>query len=296
MSALECCRQAGSDRSPAAWTSIRPTWSPSSTLLSRPPPGPRRRRRRGRTGEPTPSPCRPRSPPPWARSPPASSPTPLEWQLPRTTAAISAAQDNPAPAARWRCAASRPEPGPSHPAWTSSPRRSAAPCAISSAPPSSTTTRPASCLRGKTAPTPICGHSPAGPPPKPSSRKPACPTASTARTKSTSAMTSKIQPPLQRRRPRRPRARRAPSAGPGQNISGPRCRGQAGYPRVSTRAGPVATLRPGPGRVPGRAGFGPPSRGRRGPEAHIGPARAGPRVGRGQISHGCPAGAAAGHH
>jgi hypothetical protein len=47
MSALECCRrQAGSDRSPAAWICIRPTWSPSSTLLSRPPPGPRRGRRR----------------------------------------------------------------------------------------------------------------------------------------------------------------------------------------------------------------------------------------------------------
>ena len=34
-----------------------------------------------------------------------------------------------------------------------------------------------------------------------------------------------------------------PSAGPAHNISGPRCRGQAGYPRVSTRAGPVDTRR-----------------------------------------------------
>jgi hypothetical protein len=75
-----------------------------------------------------------------------------------------------------------------------------------------------------------------------------------------------------------------PSAGPAHNISGPRCRGQAGYPRVSTRAGPGShsPARAGPGS--GRAGFGPPSRGRRGPEAHIGPARAGPRVGRGPIT------------
>ena len=176
MSALECCRQADSDRSPAAWTSIRPTWSSSSTLLSRAPPGPLRRRRR-----PGPASRRPhradRAPPPGSCSPPASSPTPLEWQP---------------PAARWRCAAFRSEPGPSLPAWTSSPWRSAAPCAISPAPPSSTTTRPASCLPGKAAPTPICGHSPAGPPPKPNSWKPACSTASAARTKFTSATTSKF--------------------------------------------------------------------------------------------------------
>jgi hypothetical protein len=104
----------------------------------------------------------------------------LGWQLPRTAAAIAAAQDNPIWAARWRCGASRPKPGLSRRGWTSSPRCSTAPCATPPAPPSSTTTRPASCSprsppgrNGKAATTPACGDSPAGPPPRPRSRKPA---------------------------------------------------------------------------------------------------------------------------
>ena len=40
----------------------------------------------------------------------------LGWQLPRTVAAIAAAQDNLASAARWRYGASRPKPGLSRPA------------------------------------------------------------------------------------------------------------------------------------------------------------------------------------
>ena len=171
MSALECCRQADSDRSPAAWTSIRPTWSPSSALLSRAPPGSRRRRRR-----PGPASRRPHRAERARHRPGPAHPRP--W--------------NGAPGGPLALRALRPEPGPSLPAWTSSPWRSAAPCAISPAPLSSTTTRPTSCLPGRAAPTPIYGHSPAGPPPKPNSRKPACSTASTARTKSTSATMSKF--------------------------------------------------------------------------------------------------------
>jgi hypothetical protein len=75
---------------------------------------------------------------------------------------------------------------------------------------------------GKAAPTPICGHSPAGPPPKPNSRKPACSTGSTARTKSTSVTTSKSS---LRYSDDGHMARELgePSAGPGHNVSGPRC-------------------------------------------------------------------------
>jgi hypothetical protein len=113
--------------------------------------------------------CRPTSSPaPWAgscRAPRPPSPPP------RTT---------PIWAARWRCGASRPKPGPSRRGWTSSPRRSAAPCATPPAPPSSATIRPASCSprspsgrNGKAATTPACGHNPAGPLPRPRSRKPA---------------------------------------------------------------------------------------------------------------------------
>ena len=221
------------------------------TPAARPPPTPAA----ARTGEPTPSPCGPRSPPSGPRSPPASSPTPLEWRLPRTTAANAAAQDNPAPAARWRCAASRPDldrhtpPGHPHPG--------AAPRPAPSHRRRHPRRRPARVrLPGKAAPTPICGHSPAGPPPKPNSRKPACPAASTAPTKSTSATTTKFSLRYSDDGHIARELGEPPSAGPAHNISGPRCRGQAGYPRVSTRAGPVATLRPGrPGS--GRAGFGP---------------------------------------
>jgi hypothetical protein len=127
-----------------------------------------------RTGEPTPSPRRAYSPPPGPRSPPSPPP--------RTT---------PASAARWRCAASRPEPGPSPyldiltQARRRALRRLTGAAILDD-------DLPASCLPGKPAPTPVCGHSPAGPPPKPNSWKPACPTASTARTKFTSATTSKF--------------------------------------------------------------------------------------------------------
>ena len=222
-----------------------------------------------------------------ARSPPASSPTPLEWRLPRTTAANAAAQDNPAPAARWRCAASRPEPGPSHPAWTSSPRRSAAPCAISPAPPSSTTTCPRPGCRAKRHLRRSAGTARLGRRRNRTPGNPACPTASTARTKSTSATTTKFSLRYSDDGHIARELGEPPSAGPAHNISGPRCRGQAGYPRVSTRAGPGSHS---PARA--RAGFGPgrvragPGSGRRAVavEARPGPARAGPRVGRGPIT------------
>lgn len=158
-------------------------------------------------------------------------------------------------------------------------------------------------LPGKAAPTPICRHSPAGSPPKPNSRKPACPAASTARTKSTSATTTKFSLRYSDDGHIARELGEPPSAGPAHNISGPRCRGQAGYPRVSTRAGPGShsPARAGPGS--GRAGFGPgrvraaePWPSRAGGSHRPGPARAGPRVGRRAHYHGCPAGTAAGHH
>ena len=283
MSALECYRrQAGSDRSPAAWICIRPTWSPSSTLLSRPPPGPRRRRRR-----PGPASRRPHRADRARRRP-----------GPLTAGQLTHAPGMAAAAHHSRQCRRPGQPGPGGPlalrrippgTWTVTPRLDILTQAQRRALRHLTGAAilddlPASRLPGKAAPTPICGHSPAGPPPKPNSRKPACPTASTARTKSTSATTTKFSLRYSDDGHIARELGEPPSAGPAHNISGPRCRGQAGYPRVSTRAGPGShsPARAGPGS--GRAGFGPPSRGRRGPEAHIGPARAGPRVGRGPIT------------
>ena len=254
MSALECCRrQAGSGRSPAAWICIRPTWSPSSTLLSRPPPGPRRRRRR-----PGPASRRPHRADRARRRP-----------GPLTAGQLTHAPGMAAAAHHSRQCRRPGQPGPGGPlalrrippgTWTVTPRLDILTQAQRRALRHLTGAAildddlPASRLPGKAAPTPICGHSPAGPPPKPNSRKPACPTASTARTKSTSATTTKFSLRYSDDGHIARELGEPPSAGPAHNISGPRCRGQAGYPRVSTRAGPVATLRPGPGRV--RAGPG----------------------------------------
>jgi hypothetical protein len=283
MSALECCRrQAGSDRSPAAWICIRPTWSPSSTLLSRPLPGPRRGRRR-----PGPASRRPHR---------ADRARPHPGPL--TAGQLTHAPGMAAAAHHSRQCRRPGQPGPGGPlalrrippgTWTVTPPGHPHPGAAPRPAPSHRCRhprrRPARVrLPGKAVPTPICGHSPAGPPPKPNSRKPAYPPASTARTKSTSATTSKFSLRYSDDGHIARELGEPPSAGPAHNISGPRCRGQAGYPRVSTRAGPGShsPARAGPGS--GRAGFGPPSRGRRGPEAHMGPARAGPRVGRGPIT------------
>ena len=104
----------------------------------------------------------------------------LGWQLPRTAAAIAAAHDNPDLGGSLALRRVPPE------TWTVTPRldvlarRSAAPCATPPAPPPSTTTRPASCSppspsgrNANAATTPPCGHSQAGSPPRPPSRKPA---------------------------------------------------------------------------------------------------------------------------
>ena len=262
-------------------TDLVPELDAAVTPAARPPPTPAA----ARTGEPTPSPCRPRSPPP--------GPAHRRPAHPRPWNGGCRAPQPPMPPPRttrpWR-------PGPGGPlalrrippgTWTVTPRLDILTQAQRRALRHLTGAAildddlPASRLPGKAAPTPICGHSPAGPPPKPNSRKPACPTASTARTKSTSATTTKFSLRYSDDGHIARELGEPPSAGPAHNISGPRCRGQAGYPRVSTRAGPVATLRPGPGRV--RAG---PGSGRRAVavEARPGPARAGPRVGRGPIT------------
>jgi len=210
MSALECYRrQAGSDRSPAAWICIRADLVPSSTLLSRPPPGPRRRPAAARTGEPTPSPCRPRSPTARARSPPASSPTPLEWRLPRTTAAKCRRPGQPGPGGPLALAPHpRPETGPSpHLDILTQAQRSALRNLTGAT--ILDDDLPASRLPGKAAPTPICGTARLAAA-KPELHETGLSYSINGPDEVHVGDDDKIQPPLQRRRPHRPRARRAP--------------------------------------------------------------------------------------
>ncbi len=249
------------------------------TPAARPPPTPAA----ARTGEPTPSPCRPRSPPP--------GPAPRRPAHPRP----------------WNGGCRAPQP-PMPPPRTTRPRR-----------PAGAAPHPARNLDRHTPP----GHPHPGAAPRPAPshrrrhprRRPArVPAAGQSGTYAdlraqpgwAAAETElqetglsysingpdevhvgdddKIQPPLQRRRPHRPRARRAPL----RWTSPQHIRPEVPRPgRVSASEHPGgpgshSPARAGPGS--GRAGFGPPSRGRRGPEAHMGPARAGPRVGRGPIT------------
>jgi hypothetical protein len=69
---------------------------------------------------------------------------------------------------------------------------------------------PASRLPGKAVPTPICGHSLAGPPPGTELQETGLSYSINGPDEVHVGDDDKIQPPLQRRRPHRPRARRAP--------------------------------------------------------------------------------------
>ena len=260
MSALECCRrQAGSDRSPAAWICIRPTWSPSSTLLSGPPVlapadagGGQDRRADALT----------------VRTALAPRPGPL------TAGQLTHAPGMAAAAHHSRQCRRPGQPGPGGPlalrpippgTWTVTPRLDILTQAQDRALRHLTGAAildddlPAAACRAKRHLRRSAGTARLGSPPKPNSRKPACPAASTARTRSTSATTTKFSLRYSDDGHIARELGEPPSAGPAHNISGPRCRGQAGYPRVSTRAGPgshspagQAQVRAGPGAGSGR--------------------------------------------
>jgi hypothetical protein len=209
MSALECCRrQAGSDRSPAAWICIRPPWSPSSTLLSRPPPGPRRRRRR-----PGPASRRPHRADRARRRP-----------GPLTAGQLTHAPGMAAAAHHSRQCRRPGQPGPG------------GPLALRRIPPGTWTVTPPGHPHPGAAPRPAQSHRrhhprrrPARVPPagqsatyadlraqpgwaaaKPNSWKPGLSYSINGPDEVHVGDDVKIQPPLQRRRPHRPRARRAP--------------------------------------------------------------------------------------